>query len=95
MEPRDTRDLALMQTPERWPLRVMLALCHRTRVDGDHYPVTGILAEGHRTTVFYANVGDFSRDDLRTRDAFNAALKRFDSVPYLSFEAIAKDWRVD
>lgn len=84
-----------MQNPARWPFRVMLPLCHRTRVDGYHYPVTAILAVGHRTTVFYANVGDFDRAELQTRDAFNAALKRFESVPYLSFEAIAKEWRVD
>lgn len=84
-----------MQTPERWPFRVMLPLAHRVRVDEHHYPVCAVLAVGHRTRVFYANVGDFDRAELQTREAFNEALKRFESVPYLSFAAIAKEWRVD
>lgn len=89
------RDLALMQTPERWPFRTMLPLCHRSRVDETHYPVQALLALGHGSRVFFANVGDFERSDMQTRAAFEAALKRLESVRYLSFAAILEEWRID
>lgn len=99
-EPREeararARDLALMQTPERWPFKLILPLCHRTKKDGYHYPLTAVLAVGHRMRVFFADVGAFERADLQSRAAFEKALKRFESVRYLTFEAISKEWRVD
>lgn len=99
-EPREeararARDLAIMQDPARWPFKRLLPLCHRTKKDGFHYPVTAVLAVGHGTRVFYANIGDFDRASLQTRDAFSAALQRLESVAYISFAAIAKEWRVD
>ena len=89
------RDLALMQTPERWPFRKLLPLCHRTRVDETHYPAQAVLALDHGTRVFFANVGSFTRAELQTRDAFEAALKCLESVRYLSFAAILEEWRID
>ena len=54
-----------------------------------------MLAVGHGSRVFFANVGDFARADLQTRAAFEAALKRLESVRYLSFAAILEEWRID
>ena len=89
------RDLALMQTPERWPFRNLLPLCNRTSVDEFHYPISAVLAVGHGTRVFYGNVGDFSRAERQTRKAFEEALQRLQSVQYLSFAAILEEWRID
>lgn len=89
------RDLAVMQDPKRWPFRVVLPLAHRTRLDPDHFPVCAVLAVGHRTRVYFADVGRFTRAELQSQKAFDAALQRFESVAYVSFAAILKEWRID
>jgi hypothetical protein len=85
-----------MQTPSLWPFRVLLPLVHSTRLDATGGPLCGVLAVGHRATVFLANVGDFASSELQSRGAFELALKRFETVSYLSFAALEADgWRVD
>jgi hypothetical protein len=91
-----SHEVLTMQTPSLWPFKVLLPLAHRTRVDSLGSPVCGVLAIGHRATVFLANVGDFRREELQSRSAFELALKRFESVSYVSFSAaLADGWRVD
>jgi hypothetical protein len=89
------RDLAIMQDSRRWPFRVVLPLAHRTRLDQDHFPLCAVLAVGHRTRVFFAELGSFTRAELQSQKAFDTALKRFQSVSYVSFAAILKEWRID
>jgi hypothetical protein len=91
----DARTLAILERPQFWPWRVVLPLAHRTRIADGGLPVCAVLAAGHGTRVFFANVGDFKRSELRDRNAFDAALKRFASVQYTSFRAILAEWRVD
>lgn len=88
--------LRTMQLPERWPLRVVLALAHTKRKDAFGLPVCGFVALGHGPRVYLANVGDLGRAELLSRAAFDEALKRIEVMCYLSFEAIVYDgWRVD
>jgi len=91
-----SHEVLTMQTPSLWPFRVLLPLAHRTRVDALGSPLCGVLAVGHRATVFLANVGDFESLELQSLSAFERALQRFEKVSYLSFSALEADgWRVD
>lgn len=86
----------MLTEPARWPFRVVLPLAHTTRTDELGSPRCAVLAYGHGPTLFLANVGDFERLELQSRSAFELALTRFETVCYISFDAILKDgWRVD
>lgn len=89
------QQLRLMQLPEQWPLRAVLALVHRQKRDGYGLPLCALLAMGHGSRVFFANVGDFRPGELASRRALELAVKRFESVSYLTFRAVLADWRID
>ena len=85
-----------LQHPEAWPFRVLLPLAHSLRRDEQGYPLCGFVALGHGSRVYLGNVGDIDNGELQSRAAFEVALRRFQSVHYLSFDAIIHDgWRVD
>lgn len=86
----------MLREPERWPFRVVLPLAHTTQKDQWGSPVCAVLAYGHGPTLFFANVGDFERLELQSRSAFELALTRFESLTFMTYEAILKaGWRID
>lgn len=90
--------LELMKSPERWPLRVVLALAHATKRDPRNggLPVLGFLAIGHGPTVYVAELDDFRPGETTDRTRFEKALERFRTVRFISFEAVLQSgWRVD
>lgn len=87
-------ELETLERSDRWPYRVLLPLAHRTKTDGG-WPLCAVLALGHGTRVYFANLNNFDRSELQSKAAFNAALERFESVHYMSLTAILADWRVD
>lgn len=88
--------LALMRDPTRWPLRFVLPLVHAELRDQYGSPAQAFLAYGHGAQVFRGNVLDFKHGDNANRARFEAALTRFDSVSFLTFEAIlGAGWKVD
>ena len=85
-----------MQSPDVWPFAVMLPLVHRTRLDDSGSPLCGLLARGHGSRLYLANVCDFTRSELHSQKEFERALRGFESVAYISFAAIIGDgWRID
>lgn len=85
-----------LQHPQTWPFRVVLPLVHSTRRDERGYPQCGFVAIGHRSRVYLGDVGELKHAEMQTREALEHALKRFEVMCYLSFEAIIYDgWRVD
>jgi hypothetical protein len=92
----DEESLALMEHPERWPLKIALALAHAKRTDETGFPLVGFLAWGHGPKVYLANLGDFQPGESTTRAGFEKALERFESLSYVSLRAVLGDgWNVD
>lgn len=88
--------LEFMRRPMRWPLRVVLPLVHATRRDEYGSPAQAFLAYGHASQLFVGNVGSFRPGEFSDRARFETALERFESVSYLTLEAVLGDgWRVD
>lgn len=89
--------LALMQTPERWPLRVVLALSHASKRDPrSGLPELGFLAIGHGPKVYLGELGEFRPGETRERARFETALERFRAVTFISYAAVLQHgWRVD
>ena len=90
------QQLELMQEPERWPLRVLLALSHVSKRDRFGIPELGFLAIGHGPKVFLGELGEFRPGETRERARFEAALARFRAVSFISYAAVQQHgWRVD
>lgn len=90
------QQIELMQNAERWPLYVVLPLAHRTRELESGLSLLGFLAYGHGAIVYLGNVGDFLPGETMAHDTFEAALKRFTSLRFVSWEALVDDgWEVN
>jgi hypothetical protein len=105
--PRD--QVQLMRDPTKWVHRIVLALAHARQRDRFGMPRLGFLALGHGTRLYFGNISDVRdlmvariKESLRSsnptanRERFEKVLERFESVQFVSYEAIYADgWRVD
>lgn len=85
-----------MQSPERWPFRVICPLEHATERGEGGLPKLAILALGHGPRVFLAEVSDFERGEAADRARFEARLKKFERIEFATYaELVAAGWRVN
>jgi hypothetical protein len=100
------QQLALMRDPQRWPLKVALALAHATRTGTDGLPLLGFLVLGNGPRVYRGNVHDViaewatrakgCRDGGHAQAVFNQVVMRLEQTTYISHAAMLGDgWEVN